>query len=89
VAQLDIDRLINAFPPGNYSAGGWTIRIDDVRRTVSPSGTQSLIVWGEATKGDKTLTFTQANPLIWTEPKSDANTNNTRALFAALLEGLL
>lgn len=87
MAQLDVDSLINAFPPGNYSAGGWTIRIDGIRRTVS-GGTQSLVVWGEATKGERTISYTQANPLIWTEPKGGSTTNEARALFAAMLEAL-
>lgn len=88
MAQVDIDRLINACPPGSYSAGGWSIRIDGVRRGITAGDTQSLIVWGEATKGARTLSYTQASPLEWREAKGGTTTNEARALFASMLDGL-
>jgi hypothetical protein len=88
MAQIDVDRLINAFPPGNYSAGKWDIRIDGARRAITPDGTFALIVWGEITDSTRTLTFTQANPLIWTGAKGGATTTEARALFAAMLDRL-
>lgn len=88
MAQVDIDRLINAFPPGNYSAGGWSIRVDEIRRTVTPSGTHGLFARFHAEKGAKVLDYTAPNFFEWTEAKSGTTTNEARALFAAMLDGL-